>query len=334
MLTLTVPGLLRSGEQALITLPSARALARHVSSATEDREGLGTALCAALSMPRATPPAPLCAMGAGLPADDRYTLAATPVTLVADRDVVVLAGPVIDLGADEAAALIRVLNSHFASDGVAFDAPRRAAWFARCDRTFSLSTSSLEAAAGRPIADFLPAGPDAKTWQRWQVEIQMLFHEHPINDARAARGSAPVSGVWLWGNGRLADIARPELASVYACGDESGDLARGLARHAGLSADTLAPVFSAILDRVCGPGHSLVSMEPISNDANMAQLDAAWLGPAVVALEAGRLDALQLIGDGSGTAITWGAKRRSRLARMTSRLRRRALPVPANAEER
>src|SRR4051812_60854 len=102
MLTLTVPGLLRSRERTFTTLPSARALARLVDSTTQERQGLGTALCAALSLSLATPLAPLCAAGAGLSLDGRYTISTTPVTLVADRDVVVLAGPVIDLCADEA----------------------------------------------------------------------------------------------------------------------------------------------------------------------------------------------------------------------------------------
>jgi len=333
MLTFTVPGLLAFGERMLATLPSACVLARHVESTTQEREGLGTALCASLSLPRTTPLAPLRATGAGLSLDERYTISATPVTLIADRDVVVLAGPVVDLRADEASALTKLLNRHFTSDGVSFDAPRPSAWFAGCERVFSLATSSVDAASGHPIAGFLPRGPDANTWQRWQVEIQMLFHEHAINDERAARGAAPVSGVWISGGGRLLDVAPAALTSVFAADEESGDLARGLARHAGLSADSLPSTLSAILDRLKEPGHMLVAIEPISSQASLTRFDAAWLRPAVDALETGRLDALQLIADGQGTAITWRAKRPSALARATSALRRRTLHVPSSEEE-
>ncbi|HEY2816922.1 MAG TPA: hypothetical protein VGK44_07295 [Casimicrobiaceae bacterium] len=333
MLTLTVPGLIRPGERTLSTLAGARALARHVNATTQERQGLGMALCAALSLPRETPLAPLLAMGAGLTVDDRYTISATPVTLVADRDSVVLAGPVNDLGAEEASALTELLNRHFASDGVLFDAPRPAAWFARCDRPYSFSTSSIDAAVGRPIAAFLPTGPDAKTWERWQVEIQMLFHEHAINNDRTARGLAPVSGVWLSGNGRLGDVAPLALKSVFATGDASGDLARGLACRAGLSTDVLPTTFSAILDRIRGSGHSLLAMEPISNQENIARFDAVWLQPVIDALESGQVDALHLIADAQGTAITWRAKHPSWLARMTARLRSRALPIPSRSEE-
>ena len=184
----------------------------------------------------------------------------------------------------------------------------------------------------RPIAAFLPSGADAKTWQRWQVEIQMLFHEHAINNDRAARGMAQVSGVWLWGNGRLAEVAPPALTSVFAVPGASGDLARGLAHRAGLLADTLPTNFSAILDPIHA-GHTLVAMGPISNEANVAQFDTHWLQPIMDALESGRLDALQLIADGQGTAITWRANHLSRLARITARLRSRTLHIPTSAEE-
>ena len=128
-------------------------------------------------------------------------------------------GHVADLREDETATLIALLNRHFASNDVAFDAPRPSAWFVRSERDFALATSSIDTAMGRAIADFLPRGGDARTWQRWQVEIQMLLHEHAVNGEREARGSAVVSGVWLSGSGRLREITKPRLTSVFAAGE-------------------------------------------------------------------------------------------------------------------
>ena len=333
MLTLTVPGLLGRGAQPFSSMPSARALARYADAATREREGLGAALCAALSLPSTTPLAPLCLLGAGSSVDDRYTMAATPVTLVADRDIVVLAGRVADLGDDDAATLIDLLNRHFVADGVMFEAPRPTAWFVRCERDFALSTSSIDAVTGRAIAEYLPRGGDAKTWQRWQVEIQMLLHEHAINTARAGHGLPIVSGVWLSGNGRLREIVPPPLTNVFAAGDDGGDLARGLARHAGLSADRLPRTLSTILEHVPRTARVLVAMETMTNEAALARFDADWLRPAVDALEGGALDSLRLIADGHGAAVTWCAKHPSGLARVTSRLHNRVLEIPAAAEE-
>ena len=227
MLTLCVPGLLGRAEP-FAAMRGARALARDVTSTATEPNGIGTALCIAL--------APLCALGADLSVDDRYTIAATPVTLIADRDVVVLAGTVDDLRADEASILIDLLNRHFAGDDMTFDAPRPATWYALCGRNFSFVTSPIDAALRHPIDSFLPSGPDGNLWQRWQVEMQMLLHEHVVNREREQRGLPLVSGIWLSGNGRLTDIARPPLDAVFASGDASGDVARGLARRVGLSA--------------------------------------------------------------------------------------------------
>jgi len=332
MLTLTVPGLLGHGA-AFTATRSAHALARYAGAPTQERQGLGAALCSALSLPPATPLAPLCALGAGLSVDDGYVMAATPVTLVADRDIVVLAGRVADLREDEAATLSALLNRHFASDGVAFEAPRPDAWFVRSERDFALSTSSIDAAMGRAIAEYLPRGGGAKTWQRWQVEIQMLLHEHAINGEREDRGLAVVSGVWLSGSGRLREIGKPHLTNVFAAGGGSGDLARGFARHAGLSADAFPTTLSAILGRVPSSANVLIAMDTLKDEAMMTHAGADWLQPAVDALEAGALDALQLIADGHGTAVTWRAKRPSGLARVTSRLRNRSLEIPAPVAE-
>src|SRR5436305_14346397 len=88
MLTIAVPGLLEQDAHVFVQTHSARSLARYVDAPIQESSGLGIAVCVALSLARQTPLAPLLALGAGLAVDDRYTLAATPVTLVADRDVV------------------------------------------------------------------------------------------------------------------------------------------------------------------------------------------------------------------------------------------------------
>ena len=333
MLTLTVPGLLARGTHALGATAPFQSFARYADPPELNGEGLASALCAALGLPPTTPLAPLCALGAGLDVDDRYMIAATPVTLVADRDIVILAGRVQDLADDDAAILIELLNRHFVGDGVSFVAPRPATWFARCDQVFSLSTSPLDVALGRSIYPFLPGGADGNTWQRWQVEIQMLLHEHAVNQRREARGLLPVSSMWFWGNGRLSDVRIPTFADAFAAADESGDLVRGLARHVGRSVDALPDGLFAILDRLNGSEKAIVALASMNDESAIERFGADWLQPAVAALEAGKLDALRLIADGHGAAVSWVAERPSRFARVTSRLRARQFEIPALAPE-
>src|SRR5204863_2817843 len=106
MLTLTVPGLLAGDAQALAVTAPFQSFARYADAPVQNSNGFASTLCAALGLPDATPLAPLCALGAGFDVDSHYMVAATPVTLVADRDIVVLAGTVDDLRRDDAAPLI------------------------------------------------------------------------------------------------------------------------------------------------------------------------------------------------------------------------------------
>ena len=82
-------------------------------------------------------------------------------------------------------------TAHFADDGLRFVAPRAGAWFvlaaqAPADRDDARSMPSSGAACSRTCR----RAPDAGTWKRWQDEIGMLLHDHPVNAAREARGRA------------------------------------------------------------------------------------------------------------------------------------------------
>ena len=161
----------------------------------------------------------------------------------------------------------------------------------------------------------------------------MLLHEHAVNQRREARGLLPVSSMWFWGNGRLSDVRIPTFADAFAAADESGDLVRGLARHVGRSVDALPDGLFAILDRLNGSEKAIVALASMNDESAIERFGADWLQPAVAALEAGKLDALRLIADGHGAAVSWVAERPSRFARVTSRLRARQFEIPALAPE-
>ncbi len=86
----------------------------------------------------------------------------------------------------------------------------------------------------RPIAPHLPRGEGADQLKRIMETSRALFAEHPVNRARVAAGRAPVTQVWLWGQGKAPSM--PSFASVYhldgAC-ISAVDLVRGVAVYAG-----------------------------------------------------------------------------------------------------
>jgi 2,3-bisphosphoglycerate-independent phosphoglycerate mutase len=65
----------------------------------------------------------------------------------------------------------------------------------------------------RPIAGYLPQGPGGSLLQSLMERSRELFRDHPVNQARRARGDRPATQIWLWGQGRAPHL-RP-FAEVY-----------------------------------------------------------------------------------------------------------------------
>jgi 2,3-bisphosphoglycerate-independent phosphoglycerate mutase len=65
----------------------------------------------------------------------------------------------------------------------------------------------------RPIADYLPKGPGSELLRSLMERSRDVFREHPVNQARKARGERPATQVWLWGQGRAPQLRK--FADVY-----------------------------------------------------------------------------------------------------------------------
>ncbi|MDT7928658.1 phosphoglycerate mutase [Tepidimonas sp.] len=143
-----------------------------------------------------------------------------PCAWQAGLDHITLIPPqALDLRPDEAVALKAAFAPYAAADGIALDddgTPGR--WLAEGDLFDGWTGASLDRVAHRR-ADvwWRDAGsqPSARTLLRLLNEAQMLFHDHPVNAARVARGALPINGLWISGAGRWrGDGPRPAEASV------------------------------------------------------------------------------------------------------------------------
>ena len=141
-------------------------------------------------------------------AGQRYC--ADPVRLQVSGDAVVLdALAATDLSPDDAAGLIGVLNRHFAADGLTFRAIAPDQWLMDADKPIDAATHAPGLAHARSIETFLPQGSHARRLKQIGNEAQMLFHECEVNNAREARGQAPINGLWLWGGARECPAVAP-----------------------------------------------------------------------------------------------------------------------------
>jgi hypothetical protein len=145
--------------------------------------------------------------GRGLPTVGTWARA-EPVHLLTALDHLQLAAPVpLPLEATETAELIATLNDHLAGSGFSLHATDDGGWL--CESPPGLECSAFEPslAVGRNLREWLPAGRDASRVRALVNELQMLLHEHPVNERRVARGLPAVNSVWWWGVGVAATPA-------------------------------------------------------------------------------------------------------------------------------
>jgi hypothetical protein len=313
-LVLALPHLLALEPAILARMPGLARIAAFAGVPECVHAGIDAAFAQSTGVPVDASLAQLAARGAGAPPSAAPILFADPVTLVAGRDDVLFNGRVDDLADADAQALIALLNTHFQADGVTFSAPRADAWFVTALSARALTTTPPAMLRGA-IYPHLPRGEPAKSWRRWLSEMQMLLHEHPVNETREQAGRAPVTGIWIWGGGQ-EDWPAPASDAVWcAPAGRAGDVARGLARRAGREA-TLP--LAALAD--VGPATALHAvLAPAHSATDAIALDASFLAPAATALARGDTQSLVLIADGGGPAYRW----RSHRPPLTQRLRHR-----------
>jgi hypothetical protein len=285
---LAVPGLLSATADA--RLPALELLLGRGRCARFDSQPLESWLRDAFSEddnaePLAAGALTLLAYG-GEPGDALWARA-DPVHLRVLRDRIVLVpGAAFSLSAEEAAALCEALNRHFAGRLV-LQAPDPRHWCARLEQEVTVETASPLERAGRDIALGGPA--DALV-----NEVQMLLHEHPVNEAREARGELPANSLWFWGGGRRPRVARGRWHSIAA----DDPVALGLARAAWARGAALPDSAQVFLERAPQDGRHLVVLDALRAPLALGEvaryqeqlqaLETRWFAPLLDALRARR----------------------------------------------
>jgi len=139
--------------------------------------------------------------GHGQPAAGTWARA-EPAHLLTALDHLQLAAPVpLPLEAAESVELLATMNDHLAGTGFKLRATEDGGWLCACPAGLDCATVEPALAVGHNLREWLPTGRDASRVRSLVNELQMLLHEHPVNERRAARGLPAVNSVWLWGVG-------------------------------------------------------------------------------------------------------------------------------------
>ena len=202
-----------------------------------------------------------------------HWLCADPCHLQVSRDTLQLTEAAqLTLSDSEAEAIVATLNQHFAQDQLQLEIGAAARWYLNIAQPFHFTAVAPYQARHAPLESSLPSGPDGARWRSWLNEVQMLLHQHPVNQARDARGITPINSVWLWGtDNAAADDTGPALRRAPARWVAGLPLARGIARS------TRVPLLSLPIDAsrlTPSDGVSIVVIDSLQDAVARRDLDA------------------------------------------------------------
>jgi len=151
----------------------------------------------------------------------------------------------MDLRPEETAALLDTARPLFDGTGFTVQALSPQRWRLTLPDGLRPQTASPHVVAGHRLNEWWRQDAETRPWRRLLNEIQMAWHEHPVNDDRAARGLPPVNALWLYGGGRPWPItpAGPErVLTGLDAPQRSGDWSAWLDALAELDAQHLRPL--------------------------------------------------------------------------------------------
>ncbi|EJO30450.1 hypothetical protein [Achromobacter marplatensis] len=151
----------------------------------------------------------------------------------------------MDLLPEETAALLDTARPLFEGTGFAVDALSPQRWRLRLPDGLRPQTASPQVVAGQRLNEWWRQDTETRPWRRLLNEIQMAWHEHPVNDARAARGLAPVNALWLYGGGTpwpIAPAGPERVLTDLDAPQRTGDWSAWLDALAELDAQHLRPL--------------------------------------------------------------------------------------------
>jgi hypothetical protein len=250
-----------------------------------------------------------------------------PVHVRIAHDHLVLIDPAaLELADDEAAALFAVARPLIEDMGVRIEAPQPRRWYLSSASLGTLAGASPLRASGRNIEIWLPhearTGERSRAWMKLQNEVQMAWFEHPVNEAREARGLPAINSIWFHAQGAAQPVRSPFTRVL-----SEAAATRGLALTAGVETSA-PPVSFGALGSATGTASgnangaaasTLVELDPFSapyieqdwarwNDA-FAALETDWFAPALAALQSGQLDELGLTLCGDTGSVTLSVRR-------------------------
>jgi len=139
------------------------------------------------------------------------------------------------ISTEEGAKLVELFNQHLGTDRIRFYpgvSYRHLLVFKGLD--FDVQTYPPHDNIGKSIAQILPRGKGSKLLIDLMARSQQICANHDINKVRSDLGENPASSIWLWGQGKAAQLEHfKHRFGLKGAAVAAVDLVKGLAKMAG-----------------------------------------------------------------------------------------------------
>lgn len=262
-----------------------------------------------------------------------FWMRADPVHLRIEQNHIMLAdSQAFQISIEEAEQIVQDLNHNLGNHDFSFFPLHPDRWYIRTPKAPEMFTHTLSHVTCKNINNFLPTGAESIVWHQLFNEIQMLLHEHPINQARESRGELPINSVWFWGGGNMPQLTQSPYTRVWS----EDDLPRALAlasntNHAKLTADAQEWLQTQI------SGNHLVILDALYGKAKyrnaygwretLGDMEQNWFLPLYTALKNRKINQLTI------AALNETSSQRFEITRSDLwKLWRITKPLPAHIE--
>lgn len=144
--------------------------------------------------------------------DDSPVWLAELVHMSPSRDgAALLPAKMLNIAAEDAQALLDSAQELAAENGFTLVADSADQWRVQPPEGFAPHCASPALVSISTVNDWWPQDVVGQPWRRLVNTLQMLWYDHPVNQARAAQGLAPINSMWLYGGAQASQLARRSL---------------------------------------------------------------------------------------------------------------------------
>lgn len=247
-----------------------------------------------------------------------FWLRADPVHLRIEQNHIMLAdSQVFHISKDEALQLTNEINRHLSNENLVLLPLNPYRWYIRLTQAPQIHTQTIDTATCKNINRLLPTGKDNVTWHKMFNEIQMLLHEHPLNQARTARNELPINSVWFWGGGFMPQTVRSSYTHIWS----NEPFSQALANISNTSHSRLPDNAFSCYQTASNPENQLIILDSLLHkekykDAHgwresLLDMERNWFAPLYTALKNNQINELKITTTNENTSSDFVTKRKS-----------------------